>query len=89
MRPTIAALDLARGVNGTQMSALIDAWGRTTLTAPEFQASVLRGTVQPRSGLTPYLALGDWPVIGVAFVLLCVVALRHLKKGLQASIKNH
>lgn len=88
MRALESRRPLLRAANDG-VSALIDAWGRTTLTAPEFQASVLRGTVQPRSGLTPYLALGDWPVIGVAFVLLCVVALRHLKKGLQASIKNH
>jgi apolipoprotein N-acyltransferase len=87
LRAIEARRPLLRAANDG-VSALIDAWGAVTLAAPEFEPSVLRGPVQPRTGLTPYLALGDWPVIGVAFALLVVVALRHLKKRPGASIKN-
>ncbi|HMA12728.1 MAG TPA: apolipoprotein N-acyltransferase, partial [Steroidobacteraceae bacterium] len=88
MRALEARRPLVRAANDG-VSALIDAWGRASLTAPEFEPSVLRGPVQPRMGLTPYLALGNWPVIGVASALLLVVVLRHLKKRPRASIKNH
>jgi apolipoprotein N-acyltransferase len=88
MRALEARRPLLRAANDG-VSALIDAWGRKSLTAPQFEPAVLRGPVQPRSGLTPYLALGDWPVISVAFALLVVVALRHLKNRSGASIKNH
>jgi apolipoprotein N-acyltransferase len=87
MRAIEARRPMLRAANDG-VSALIDPWGRISLAAPEFEASVLRGPVQPRQGLTPYLALGDWPVIGVASALLAVVALRHLKKRAGASIKN-
>jgi apolipoprotein N-acyltransferase len=88
MRALEARRPMLRAANDG-VSALIDAWGRTSLTAPEFEPAVLRGPVQPRAGLTPYLALGDWPVIGVASALLVVVALRHLKNRSGASIKKH
>jgi apolipoprotein N-acyltransferase len=88
MRALEARRPLVRAANDG-VSALIDEWGRASLSAPEFEPSVLRGPVQPREGLTPYLALGDWPVIGVACALLLVVAVRHLKKRARASIKNH
>jgi apolipoprotein N-acyltransferase len=87
MRAIEARRPMLRAANDG-VSALIDPWGRISLAAPQFKASVLRGPVQPRQGLTPYLALGDWPVIGVASALLAVVALRHLKKRAGASIKN-
>jgi len=87
MRALEARRPLLRAANDG-VSALIDPWGRATLTAPEFRSAVLRGPVQPRAGLTPYLALGDWPMIGVASALLAVVALRHLKKRAGASIKD-
>jgi apolipoprotein N-acyltransferase len=88
MRALEARRPMLRAANDG-VSALIDPWGKTSLTAPEFKPAVLRGTVQPRSGLTPYLALGDWPVIGVASALLLVVWLRHLKNRAGASIKKH
>jgi apolipoprotein N-acyltransferase len=87
MRALEARRPLLRAANDG-VSALIDPWGRATLSAPEFEPAVLRGPVQPRAGLTPYLALGDWPVIGAVCALLAVVGLRHLKRRAGASIKD-
>jgi apolipoprotein N-acyltransferase len=70
------------------VSALIDPWGRISASAPEFAPAVLRGAVQPRTGHTPYLRGGDWPVIALVAALLVVVALRHLKMRRGASIKR-
>ena len=71
------------------VSAIIDPMGRVTRQAPEFEAAVLRGVVQPRSGATPYLRVGDWPVIALAVAALLSVPLRHLKNRPWTRIKKH
>jgi len=50
---------------------------------------VLRGVVQPRSGATPYLRAGDWPVIALVLAALLAVPLRHLKNRPWTRIKKH
>jgi apolipoprotein N-acyltransferase len=52
------------------ISAVIDADGKVAATLPRFKPAVLTGVVQPRTGLTPYARVGNWPV-----VLLSVFAL--------------
>ena len=71
------------------VSAIIDPFGRVTRQAPEFEAAVLRGVVQPRSGATPYLRVGDWPVIMLVLAVLLPVPLRHLKNRPWTRIKKH
>jgi apolipoprotein N-acyltransferase len=51
----------------TGPSAIIDHRGDVVAQSPQFQAQVLNGEVQPRQGATPYVHLGNWPV-----VLLCL-----------------
>jgi apolipoprotein N-acyltransferase len=51
----------------TGPSAIIDHRGNVVMQSPQFQAQVLNGEVQPRQGITPYVQLGNWPV-----VLLCL-----------------
>jgi apolipoprotein N-acyltransferase len=51
----------------TGPSAIIDHRGDVVAQSPQFQAQVLNGEVQPRQGVTPYVQLGNWPV-----VLLCL-----------------
>jgi apolipoprotein N-acyltransferase len=48
------------------ISALVDEHGVVSVEAPEFKAAVLKGTVQPREGLSPYMRLGDWPILILA-----------------------
>ncbi len=51
------------------VTAAIDERGRVIARAPEYEANVMRVTVQPRTGLTPYARTGNWPVVILALVL--------------------
>ena len=71
------------------VTAIIDPFGELAAQAPEFAPAVLRGAVQPRSGTTPYLRTGDWPILAVVVLLLLPVPLKHLKKAARTRIKKH
>lgn len=61
---------LLRATN-TGISAIIDERGRVRQRTPQFEVAVLTGPVQPRSGATPYVRWGNWPVVcGVLLMLL-------------------
>ena len=49
------------------VSAIIGPRGERVAVAPEYRSAVLRGTVVPRSGLSPYIRVGNWAVILLAF----------------------
>lgn len=57
------------------VSAIIGADGRVLSTVPRFVPGVLSREVQPRTGLTPYARVGNWPVIllclGILLAYLC------------------
>ncbi len=73
MRAKEAGRDMVRAANDG-ISALIAADGSVKATLPRFQAAVLTGLVQPRTGLTPYARVGNWPVILLCLLaVLCVV----------------
>ena len=61
--------DLIRGTNDG-VSALITARGVVTSTASQFTESVVSGTVQPRSGHTPFAVTGSLPVWVFALIIL-------------------
>ena len=71
------------------VSAVVDPLGRVIRQAPEFEPAVLRGVVQPRSGATPYLRAGNWPVVTLVLLALLAVPLRHLKNRPWTRIKKH
>ena len=62
MRAIEAARPTLRATNDG-ITALIDHDGRVLDTLPQFQPGVLTGHVTPRAGLTPYLRLGNAPVL--------------------------
>ncbi|MEJ0087031.1 MAG: apolipoprotein N-acyltransferase [Pseudomonadota bacterium] len=66
-RPTIRAAN-------DGVSAVIGHRGEIITRAPEYEANVMRGELQPRIGLTPYARTGNWAVIGLALVLGCASA---------------
>lgn len=55
------------------ISALIDHRGRLIATSPQFETAILRGAVQPRSGATPYVRWGDWPVVSATVALMLLM----------------
>ena len=48
------------------VSAMIGPRGELVAVAPEYRRAVLRGTVVPRDGLSPYTRLGNWAVVCLA-----------------------
>jgi apolipoprotein N-acyltransferase len=72
MRALETARELIRATT-TGISALVDQHGQIIARTPEFKTDVLQGQVQPRTGATPYVRTGNWPVTTVMFVLLAVL----------------
>jgi apolipoprotein N-acyltransferase len=52
----------------TGVSGVIDEKGREVGRLSQFKAETLISATQGRSGLTPYVATGNWPILGVLFV---------------------
>jgi apolipoprotein N-acyltransferase len=74
MRSLEVGRDTLRATNDG-ITALIDARGRIIARIPQFKPGVLTGTVQPRAGDTPYVRVGNWPVLLFALALLAAALL--------------
>jgi len=61
----------------TGITAAVDHRGRELARAPQFEATVLRVTVQPRTGLTPFARFRDWPLILACLGALGFALARH------------
>jgi apolipoprotein N-acyltransferase len=61
------------------VTAVIGPQGDVLRTIPQFRAGILKATVQPRSGLTPYARTGNWPILTVAFMFLIAFAIARLR----------
>lgn len=77
MRAIESGRPLLRGTN-TGVTAITDHKGRINERAPQFEATVLRASVQPMRGETPFILLGNTPVwLGVMVVFgLCAWRVR-------------
>ncbi len=60
---------LLRATN-TGITAIVAPDGRVAASLPQFDTGVLEGEITPRSGATPYVALGDYPFVAAMFLLL-------------------
>ncbi len=63
---------LLRATN-TGISAIINAEGKIIAQSPQFEMATVTGAVEPRSGATPYVRWGNWPVWILSTGLLLVV----------------
>ncbi len=80
MRSLETARPMFRATNNG-ISALIDHRGRVTARSPQFEVFVLSGSLQPRSGATPYVLGGNYPLLALLLSsLLLAVFLQRLKK---------
>jgi apolipoprotein N-acyltransferase len=68
MRALEAGRPMLRAAN-TGISAVIDYDGRLRERTPEFEVAHIETRVQPRTGLTPYMRIGDTPLWVAGFVL--------------------
>lgn len=73
MRAIEAQRFMVRAANDG-VSAVIGPRGELVARAPEYQPTVLRATIVPRSGLPPYARVGNWPVLLVALAGLLFAA---------------
>lgn len=67
------ALEMGRYMvraTGNGVTALIDDKGRITARAPQFEATVLTGSVQGFSGLTPFARFGSWPILALCGAII-------------------
>ena len=75
---------LLRATN-TGITALVDPDGRIAGQVPQFEVATLTGTVQPRTGQTPYLRLGDWPALLAALLLLLIGSIGRAPRRMAAT----
>ncbi len=69
MRALETGRDLIRATNNG-VSSFIDYRGRILARSRQFETTTLAQEVQPRTGATPYVAIGGWPVPLLAVLLL-------------------
>lgn len=54
----------------TGVTAIIDHKGHIVKRAPQFERTVLRGTIQARVGNTPFMRFGQYPILFIITILL-------------------
>jgi apolipoprotein N-acyltransferase len=74
MRALEGGRPMVRATN-TGISAIIDWRGRVVGRIPSFVRETLTAAVQPRSGATPFVRLGNWLPIGLAWGLVAAALL--------------
>jgi apolipoprotein N-acyltransferase len=65
---------LLRATN-TGITAIIGPDGTLRERGPQFETAVVRGSIEPRSGSTPYVRWGNWPVVIAALLVVFGVLL--------------
>ncbi|MCU7836645.1 MAG: apolipoprotein N-acyltransferase [gamma proteobacterium symbiont of Taylorina sp.] len=61
MRALESSRELVRSTT-SGISAIIDYKGGIRVKGPQFKSAVINGTIQPRTGTTPYVSWGNYPI---------------------------
>ncbi len=61
----------------TGISAFIGARGELLQAGRQFEPELMTANVQPRSGMTPYAASGNWVIIGLCLIVLGIFWIRN------------
>ncbi|MFL0795904.1 MAG: apolipoprotein N-acyltransferase [Cellvibrionaceae bacterium] len=62
---------LIRGTNNG-VSAIVNPDGTLQSIGPQFETAVIKGSITPREGATPFMLWGSWPVVILALIVLIV-----------------
>jgi apolipoprotein N-acyltransferase len=87
MRAAEARRHLVRAANDG-VSALVGPHGEVEAAAAEFRPGVLRGAIRARSGTTPYLVVGNTPIVGVATLVLAIMATRKVLARRRRNLRS-
>jgi apolipoprotein N-acyltransferase len=69
MRALEAGRPMLRATN-TGITAIISSTGQIMRRLPQFETRVLSGAVKPRTGATPYVSMGNYPLLIVCLALI-------------------
>ncbi len=58
------------------ISALINHKGDVLVKGPQFKQAVVKGTIQPRIGTTPYVVVGNYPII-ILFIIMGLLIIKN------------
>ncbi len=78
MRAIETGRTMLRATN-TGMTAIIDPHGELVARLPQFAEGVLEGEVQGRSGATPYVRVGNYPVVLACLALIAALVFRRAR----------
>jgi len=84
MRSLETARPLIRATNNG-VSALIDHRGQIQVRGGQFTREVIRGSIQPMRGLTPFARWASWPVLLLCFAAIMALALRAWRRQRAAT----
>lgn len=68
----------------TGITAVIDERGRVVRQGGQFRPEVVTASVMPRSGVTPWVRFGNWPVLAACALLLAGAAVVSLRAPVQS-----
>ena len=78
MRALETGRAMVRATN-TGMTAIIDPRGGVVARLPQFAEGVLEGEVQGHSGATPYVRLGNYPIVLACLALIAALVFRRIR----------
>lgn len=70
------------------ISAIVNERGEITVQGQQFVRQSLRGAVQPRTGLTPFVTTGSWPVLLLCALVLFFVGWRRRQEKIAVSASS-